>query len=406
MASTFTWLDYSEHERRKMLDVIELFGEKTTRDELGLGGVRDAFADQLFPGISTIQTRARYFLFVPWLYLSQEQKRTPSASVAIKARKAETDLILAIEQSEDKMGLVGARAKENVQRLPSSIYWQGLETWGLRQFPGSQDEYHRSLDLFYTRRQARRTSRQELAGESHPDPDLHNWHPGLPMAPDDFPKTASFVLLRYEAEYLRERILSHCPHSLLARLVRERTPVAEIDFAWDLAPAMPAELREQLEHGHNFSLVMHGAQLLYNLMLAELRDQADWIKHYRDWMADWWDAVAQRRQELLAWDQRRFWRIVYQGNPRVSTRARNFVEDWTRRVQNVPDLKTILTSPAARQAIEHREQQLKGGLARLHNLRARELWPGEAGAGQLDLRWTASRRILSDILAGLEGQDA
>ena len=36
MASTFTWLDYSEHERRKMLDVIELFGEKTTRDELGL----------------------------------------------------------------------------------------------------------------------------------------------------------------------------------------------------------------------------------------------------------------------------------------------------------------------------------------------------------------------------------
>ncbi|TWU21725.1 hypothetical protein Pla52o_39120 [Novipirellula galeiformis] len=26
-----------------MLDVIDLFGEKTTRDELGLGGVRDAF---------------------------------------------------------------------------------------------------------------------------------------------------------------------------------------------------------------------------------------------------------------------------------------------------------------------------------------------------------------------------
>ena len=37
IASTFTWLDYSEHERRKMLDVIKLFSEKTTRDELGLG---------------------------------------------------------------------------------------------------------------------------------------------------------------------------------------------------------------------------------------------------------------------------------------------------------------------------------------------------------------------------------
>ena len=58
MPSTFTWLDYSEHERRKMLDVIELFGERTTRDELGLGSIRDAFADLLFPGTSTIQTRA------------------------------------------------------------------------------------------------------------------------------------------------------------------------------------------------------------------------------------------------------------------------------------------------------------------------------------------------------------
>ena len=66
--SGFAWLDYSEHERRKALDVIDLFGEKDTRDELGIGTVRDALADRLFPGISTIQTRARYFLFIPWVH--------------------------------------------------------------------------------------------------------------------------------------------------------------------------------------------------------------------------------------------------------------------------------------------------------------------------------------------------
>ena len=82
MPSTFTWLDYSEQERRKMLDVIELFGERTTRDELGLGGVRDAFADLLFPGTSTIQTRAKYFLFVPWVYQLLEEKRVSSSAVA------------------------------------------------------------------------------------------------------------------------------------------------------------------------------------------------------------------------------------------------------------------------------------------------------------------------------------
>jgi len=61
-------LDYSEHERRKMLDVVDLFKERDTRDELGIGAVRDSFADQLFPGTSTIMTRARYFLLVPWTY--------------------------------------------------------------------------------------------------------------------------------------------------------------------------------------------------------------------------------------------------------------------------------------------------------------------------------------------------
>lgn len=38
--SSFGWLDYSEHDRRRTLDVIDLFREKDTRDELGIGTVR------------------------------------------------------------------------------------------------------------------------------------------------------------------------------------------------------------------------------------------------------------------------------------------------------------------------------------------------------------------------------
>lgn len=45
-----------------------MFEEPGTRDELGIGPVRDAFSEQLFPGTSVIQTRARYFLFVPWAF--------------------------------------------------------------------------------------------------------------------------------------------------------------------------------------------------------------------------------------------------------------------------------------------------------------------------------------------------
>jgi hypothetical protein len=47
--SAFVWLDYSEREHRKMLDVIDLFREHDTRGELGVGSVRDAFADIALP---------------------------------------------------------------------------------------------------------------------------------------------------------------------------------------------------------------------------------------------------------------------------------------------------------------------------------------------------------------------
>ena len=73
--SEFVWLDYSEKDRRKMLEVVDLFKEHDTRDELGIGSVRDSFADQLFPGTSTIMIRAKYFLLVAWTYQRLEKQR-------------------------------------------------------------------------------------------------------------------------------------------------------------------------------------------------------------------------------------------------------------------------------------------------------------------------------------------
>src|SRR2546425_11443797 len=119
--SAFAWLSYSESERRKALDVISLFRERDTRDELGIGVIRDAFANILFPGTSTIQTRARYFLFVPWIYLRLERQRIPSAEIARRARRAEIDLIERLLASGESDGVIGRLARATLQRLPSNI---------------------------------------------------------------------------------------------------------------------------------------------------------------------------------------------------------------------------------------------------------------------------------------------
>ena len=57
--SSLTWLDFSDAERKRALQVVELLSRPETRDELGLGAIRDAFAEALFPGVSTVQRRAR-----------------------------------------------------------------------------------------------------------------------------------------------------------------------------------------------------------------------------------------------------------------------------------------------------------------------------------------------------------
>jgi hypothetical protein len=45
-------LDYSEAERRQVQEMLQLFTEKGTVDDLGVGTVRDAISNRLFPGTS------------------------------------------------------------------------------------------------------------------------------------------------------------------------------------------------------------------------------------------------------------------------------------------------------------------------------------------------------------------
>ena len=89
--STLTWLDSSERERRTALELLSALNEPGTLDELGIGSIRDTFADKLFPGTTTIQTRARYFLFVTWILRIVEDG--PSRGAEDRARRARASRI-------------------------------------------------------------------------------------------------------------------------------------------------------------------------------------------------------------------------------------------------------------------------------------------------------------------------
>ncbi len=408
MASSFGWVDFSEEERKKMVNLIHLFDEQDTRDELGIGSVRDAFSNLLFPGTSTIQTRAKYMLFIPWAYQKLESKAIPSVDIGKKARVEEITLIQALMNSEDTGGVIGKEAGAKLQRLPSMIYWTGLGSWGIRRYPGSQEQYHRQLDSYYSSKK-----KQVFGDDKEPVSGMieANWDRGLPSPPANFPKTASSGLTKVEAEYLQDRILTHCRGSMLAFLVSQTLPNNEIltcDFIWE-HPSFkdfPVKLQEFAIHARNFSETMHGAALLYNLMLANKLDNAERIEHYTDLLQDWTSRMESRSVDLKKWDRQAFWKIVEQGNLSIALSTRRFINGWLNLLLVEPKMFKPIENAQARSLIMDREFNIKHKRARLTNQRALEQWSGAAGTAQLDYRWHVVQVIINDILMGLTGGTA
>ena len=94
----------------------------------------------------------------------------------------------------------------------------------------------------------------------------------MPTAPKDLFDQAAFRLTTDEAQFIIDRLITSQPAALLTFLAREGID-AECDYVWTHPhlTAFPAPARRLIRHGEIFSHVMHGATLLYNLALSELR---------------------------------------------------------------------------------------------------------------------------------------
>ena len=115
--STLSWLDSSESERRAVMELVSALNEPQTLDELGIGSVRDAIADGLLPGTSTIQTRARYFLFIPWILQTVEAR--PRGSSDRLSRQLQLQLCDALAETHGAgAGVIGRESRVSLRRWP------------------------------------------------------------------------------------------------------------------------------------------------------------------------------------------------------------------------------------------------------------------------------------------------
>ena len=398
--AVLAWLDYSEADQRRAREIISLFSETDSRDELGLGSIRDALSDTLFPGTSVLLTRARYFLFVPWLYMEGARLRYQGTQLASWVDGQERSLIGKLIAGGASTGLIGRRVKGDVQNLPSTIYWNSLRRFGILRHAVSPTQVGRVRDV---------SRSLDDASELVERPDAV-WDPSMPVPPKNFINLTScdFTLIREEATWLTERISAAAPGTLLQFLVVRGTKHADdIRFAWEdpEVNAATGQVRDAVDEARRFSVAMHGAALLYNVLLAERAEELDLKQHegkrdaFVDDLDEWRHEI--EGSDLRGWDLNQLWALIEAQGRMVSLLTRDFVTQWVGLIQG-PIGQSVADLHAARELIRRREIQQKRGQARLTNDRLMQQWGGASGTGRLNFRWPVVARLLNDIADGQE----
>lgn len=395
--SSFGWLAFDAGEREHTLKVVESLKVSGTVDELGIGVIRDTIARALFPGASVLHSRARYFTAIPAL-VAQAVSAPTAEAAATRLKRLEGDLILALLAADpDDWGIIGRDAKRDLKRMPSMSYWAALRRYGLVTVDHSLDQLLRA---------AVGSGRAGARAPENPDGELERHAAfGLdPVAakgwlPANWKHGVTFELEAKEAEFLRERIMLGTGDSLYAWFLRHRVDPGEWRYLWDHPEcgSFPQDLASLVEHGRRFHHLMHGAALLYNLLVSELALDDVLTQRYASAIAEWRETIGDLGI-LDDWSIETFLLAVSMRNPQLKGTTATFVRLWASGVARADEIPNDVP---LRELITKREWHTKRSRGRLVNPAARDGWEGGAGLVPLDYNWRVAQGVVGDILKAL-----
>ncbi|CAN7255188.1 DUF6361 family protein [Arthrobacter sp. LjRoot14] len=399
MTSLISWLDASTEENSKMRELVKLFGTPETTDDLGMGQLRDAISNSLFPGTSVLHLGARYMLLVPWAYQTAHHVTRKPEELRKRAEESERQLIGRLKELGEN-SYIGRDAGRNVRQLPSAAYWSALRRYGI-------------VDP-----ETDRSAVAQLMCADAPAPEEGEnaysvWNESLPKPPDGFPQSEEngLTLSHEEARWLQERILTTCPGTLLAHVVgSEVSPERGLWAPW-LDPACRSaegEPAQWLKDAEAFSFIHNGATILYQHTLAELSRMTfsadeDTLRPTRELLEAWEDQRGNKRSLLAGWDVDDYLSRAKAMNHSINGNTADFARAM---LAAALDPGKLIDNEDFRAAVETRERLMKKSNSRFRNERRLRAWKPPTQVASLSFRWAQVRRNVLDIHAGLalEGQ--
>lgn len=416
--SELGWVDFSPNERNKVKTLLAMLNEPGVLDELGIGQIRDAFADLLFPGISTIQTRAKYFIIIPRI-LRQYQALSHSEKQKYKSPEKyligiEDQLAIKLVAAHDRYeyGIIG-RTKINsggVERRPSTVYWNGLRTFAIVNTALSLPEFTNQLatkDFLTTDYLSNHNEDGDDSDTVKSNKDIH-----LPDNQKDWKDKLSINLSRKEAVFLKDKFTNTLgvQYSIPAQLFKADLAQQALEISFTNSTnnlTQPIDVlaeillkndkvdeicKGRVRLANEFSLAMLGPHLRYNILLAKNAGFDNKINEYNDQYKEWFEKVSSLDTFRKGCEEEWLGLVTSARGIAVNRSTKSFVEDWCQAIQagkSENDLDAIV-SKQAKNNKKNRSLLVKGI--------DKEQW---IGLPRLDYRWGTAKNILKDIMDGL-----
>lgn len=382
------WIDFSREERNKVMATLDLLSTTTALDELGIGTLRDRYADILFPGISTIQTRAKYFVIIPYIFkLAESQNFKRVSDIIPWVNKIEDNLVSILVNNsgeEDTSGIIGSRALKqgkNVKRKPSSIYWNGMRTYGI--LLDNNVSMDQVATLIYSQKNKKKNIEIFKGEESYDDETAANDMITIfsPIHPNyDFEKDINIRLTKDEALYISNHIITsiYSRDSLLAYIIKNKIDVSNLSFEDLEKLSMPSDMKNDYRLAKELADFIYGAHIRYNIIYSQNLD-IDQVEAWNKWI-DEFDVEALRFEDIMR-------RINCKGT------TKDFLKKFLKAAKN-KDIESI------DRCIINREKEVKGERAKL--CKPMEYQYNTAIHNyKLNYRYYSARTIITDILEGL-----
>ncbi len=391
------WIDFSKEQRNKVISVINLLSEPEAVDELGIGIIRDGFANIFFPGTSTVQTRAKYFVLVPYILNDLEHKKGMTADKMLNSlNEQELDLIDVLKKGGEK-GVIGELSGKKLKRKPSDIYWNGIRTYGI--FTGgkmSLSNYARLSNLVKDKQQKTKEQGSLNYKDDETDGDDLNavssefsgfWK--LPDYPVDWKEELSIKLSYEEAKFLKNQIGLSCPDSILGYVLKNNYSDFLMFESFDDIEGMinlfPENIKSDYLMAKEFADFILGAHLRYNVILSKGEDD-DILSEWKLWQS-----------EMKSYAGINLYNIFNRLNV-TNIKLKRFLIDYQDAIlkNDIEKLDDVVIN---------REISIKGNKrSKLYNADEFD-YEGWIGIGKLQYRLRNGQNVLKDIFEGLGDKD-